>query len=443
MATTPRAITAVSLWVILAACGGGGDDTSTTANTEMGSSQSQNVPSNGIGTSGNGAPTGGTSSNTGTTGNSSNIGTTQPTDTSGGNAGAGSTPPSASNSGGNTGSPLVASGGNTGSGAQTPSDSSGGTSGTTSPSFAYDTTARFNTPSDMVIDGAGNLYVLDLANKAIRKIAATGDVTTLPSTYSSPRSSMAIDNAGNLYVIDGENIYKVSSSGERTLVMTYPAKPGSTQAVAVAADADGEGFIYVLARYRNLYWVHKIDPNNPPQGTFLGNGTGPHHSVYSINTYGEITGIASDTKGNLALSISGPVTDSATIHYVPRSAQPVVEPSSAVRVWRQAPGIPKMAFDAAGNLWLAKQTYFPSDGTYHFNLLRITPDDGLIGAMFFTYPNGDPWRKSLSSNGFGLTLGSNGIKYVTDPDVHAIFRIAANGEAGLYAGKEGEAGNSD
>jgi hypothetical protein len=335
----------------------------------------------------------------------------------------------------------VASGGNAGSGAQTPSDSSGGTSGTISPSFTYDTTARFNTPSDMVIDGAGNLYVLDLANKAIRKIAATGDVTTLPSTYSTPRSSMAIDGSGNLYVIDGENIYKVSSSGERTLVMTYPATPGSTQAVAVAAD--GEGFIYVLARYRNLYWVHKIDPNNPPQGTFLGNGTGPHQSVYSIDTFGEITGIASDAKGNLALSISGPVTDSATIHYVPRPAQPVVEPSSAVRVWRQAPGIPKLAFDAAGNLWLAKQTYFPSDGTYHFNLLRITSDVGLIEEAFFTYPNGDPSRKSLSRNGFGLALGSNGIKYVTDPDVHAIFRIAANGETGLYAGKEGEAGNSD
>jgi hypothetical protein len=406
MTNTPMAIVAVSLCVLLTACGGGaGDGTPTTTNTETGSTQNQNLQSNGSEASNSGAPIGASSSNTGATGNGSNVGTTPPT--------------------GNSGRTT----------------DSGSTAGNSSPGFAYDTTARFNTPSDLVIDSAGNLYVMDLGNKVVRKIASTGDVTTLPSSYSSPRSSMAIDSSGNLYVIDGENIYKIAPSGERTLVMTYPATPGSTQAVAIAAD--GKGSIYVLARYRNRYWVHKIDPANPPQGTFLGNGTGPHQSVYSIDTFGEITSIASDANGNLALPISGPETGYAAIRYVPRAAQPVVEPSGAVRVWRVELGLPKMAFDAAGYLWLTNPLYFPADGMYHLQLLRITPDDGMVRSTSVTYPNESPMRQSLWPNGFGLAMGANGNTYVAAPDVHAVFTIAADGEASLYAGKEGEGGNSN
>jgi hypothetical protein len=406
MTNTLTAIAAVSLCVLLTACGGGvGDGIPTTTNTETGSTQNQNLQSNGSEASNSGAPIGGASSNTGTTGNGSNSGTTPPS----------------GNSGGTTDSGSIA--------------------GNSGPGFAYDTTARINTPSDLVIDSAGNLYVMDLGNQVVRKIAATGDVTTLTSSYSSPRSSMAIDSSGNLYVIDGESIYKIAPSGERTLVMTYPATPGSTQAVAIAAD--GKGSIYVLARYRNRYWVHKIDPANPPQGTFLGNGTGPHQSVYSIDTFGEITGIASDANGNLALSISGPETGYTAIRYVPRAAQPVVEPSGAVRVWRVELGLPKMAFDAAGYLWLTNPLYFPADGMYHLQLLRITPEDGTVRLTSVTYPNASPTRQSLSLNGFGLAMGANGTTYAAAPDVHAVFTIAADGKASLYAGKEGEAGSAD
>jgi hypothetical protein len=400
MTNTPTALAAVSLCVLLTACGGGGSDgTSTAAITETGSTAGT-TPS-----TGNSGGSTGTVSIPPSTDNGSNVGTTPPT----------------SNSGGTT--------------------DSGSTAGNSSPGFAYDTTARFNIPSDLVIDSARNLYVMDLGNKVVRKISATGDVTTLPSSYSSPRSSMAIDSSGNLYVIDGENIYKIAPSGERTLVMTYPTTPGSTQAVAIAAD--GKGSIYVLARYRNRYWIHKIDPANPPQGTFLGNGTGPHQSVYAIDTIGEITGIASDADGNLALSISGPETGYAAIRYVPRAAQPVVEPSAAVRVWRVEPGLPKMAFDAAGYLWLTNTLYAPADGMYRLQLLRITPDDGTVRSTVVTYPDDSTTRQSLSPNGFGLALGANGNTYIAAPDVHAVFTIAANGKASLYAGKEGEAGSSD
>jgi len=78
--------------------------------------------------------------------------------------------------------------------------------------------ARFNLPSGVVTDSAGNVYVADTANHSIRKIDSAGAVTTLAGTtapgntngggsiarFNFP-SGIAIDSAGILYVADTNN----------------------------------------------------------------------------------------------------------------------------------------------------------------------------------------------------------------------------------------------
>ena len=78
--------------------------------------------------------------------------------------------------------------------------------------------ARFNQPSGIAIDAAGNLYVADTNNHRIRKVTKEGEVSTLAGSDETDfvdgegsaaqfffPSGITIDAAGNLYVVDYGN----------------------------------------------------------------------------------------------------------------------------------------------------------------------------------------------------------------------------------------------
>ena len=79
-------------------------------------------------------------------------------------------------------------------------------------------TAQFNTPVGVAIDGAGNIIVADGSNKRIRSITPSGDVSTLAGDGTQGfkdgpgatakfffTSDVVIDGAGNIIVVDSGN----------------------------------------------------------------------------------------------------------------------------------------------------------------------------------------------------------------------------------------------
>jgi streptogramin lyase len=79
-----------------------------------------------------------------------------------------------------------------------------GRSGTLGFSNGVGTSATFNNPHGVAVDGSGTIYVADTFNGAVRKIAPDGVVTTFAKSLGSV-TSIAIDPAGALYVAEGFN----------------------------------------------------------------------------------------------------------------------------------------------------------------------------------------------------------------------------------------------
>ena len=96
--------------------------------------------------------------------------------------------------------------------------------------------AMFDNPYDVVADNSGNIFVVDYGNFKIRKIDASGVVSTFAGStqgYADGIGTLAkfnyiygiaIDISGNLYVTDAGKIRKISPSGVvTTMKLTLPS----------------------------------------------------------------------------------------------------------------------------------------------------------------------------------------------------------------------------
>ncbi len=150
--------------------------------------------------------------------------------------------------------------------------------------------ARFYDPCGVSADSAGNVYVADSNNHAIRKMTTAGVVTTLAGSLFQPGSTdgtgsgarfnwpraLTVDSVGNVYVADTGNhtIRKVTTEG---VVTTLAGSPG------VSGSADGTG----SSAYFNLPNGVTVDSIGNVYVADSGN-----HSIRKVTTAGEVTTLA-------------------------------------------------------------------------------------------------------------------------------------------------------
>lgn len=126
-----------------------------------------------------------------------------------------------------------------------------GTAGQAGSTNATGAAARFHFPLGAAVDTAGNIYLADESNHLIRKVTSAGVVTTLAGTagqsgstdgtgtaarFNSP-SGLAVDTAGNVYVADTLNhtIRKITPAGEVTTIAGTAGAAGSANGTGDAA----------------------------------------------------------------------------------------------------------------------------------------------------------------------------------------------------------------
>ena len=300
--------------------------------------------------------------------------------------------------------------------------------------------ALFNGPAGVTVDSGTNVYVADQLNHTIRKVAPTGEVTTLAGlagyggstngTNSIARfygpQGVAVDNIGNLYVVERGNntIRKITSAGVVTTLAGLPGgDEGSTDGIGSAARfaepkglaVDNAGNVYVADS--NNSTIRKVTPAGSV--TTLAGSAGMNGSADGVGTTARF-----NNPGGLAV-------DSATNIYVADTWNHTIRKVTRARVVTTLVGLAGssgsadgignaarfnypsgIAVDRAGNLYVAD--------TYNNTIRKVTP----VGTNWVvTTLGGAPgiWgtadgrgRAARFSNPNGVAVDSAGNLYVAD-----------------------------
>jgi sugar lactone lactonase YvrE len=325
--------------------------------------------------------------------------------------------------------------------------------------------ARFQNPTGVTVDSAGNVYVADKYNHTIRKVTAVGVVTTLAGTAGVTGSAdgagaaarfyypggVAVDSAGNIYVADTDNstIRKVTAAGVVTTLAGTAGVTGSVDGTRTAARfswpvgvaADSAGNVYVadgvndnIRKVTAAGVVTTLAGSVGITGSTDGTGTAARfHSPSSVavDSAGGVF-VADEFNHTIRkVTAAGVVTTLAGTAGMTGS----VDGTSTVAHFYFPDGV---AVDSAGNVYVA-------DG-YNSTIRKVTAAGvvttlaGAAGIVGSADGTGAAARFYIPS---GVAVDSAGNVYVADKYNHIIRKVTAAGVATTLAGTAGMMGSAD
>ena len=245
---------------------------------------------------------------------------------------------------------------------------------------------RFGGPWGVAVDGAGNLYVAEETSNTIRKVTAAGVVTTLAGSsgvygYADGTGSaarlfqpwgVAVDAAGNVFVADQDNqlIRKVTATG---LVTTLAGSPGAyayadgTGSAArfwnpASVAVDGAGNVFVADSWNQV--IRKVTPTGVVT-TLAGNASILDSYGRSLGSYANGTGsaagfygpwgVAADAAGNVIVADAGnnairKITAAGVVTTLAGPGAGSADGTGSAARFSSPAGV---AVDAAGNVFVA------------------------------------------------------------------------------------------
>jgi streptogramin lyase len=325
--------------------------------------------------------------------------------------------------------------------------------------------ARFESPRGIAIDGVGNLYVADFNNNTVRKITPAGVVTTVAGAagtagitdgsgttarFNQPLG-VSVDGSGNIYVADSGNntIRKISPTTAVTTLAGSVAISGSVDATGLAARFDNPlgiatdpaGNIYIADTYN--YIIRKSTPAGAVTtlaGTAGNNGGSD--GVGAAASFSLPYSVAADSAGNVYVT----ETNSSAIRKItPAGVVTTLAGVMDVTGTTDGTGVaarfnrPKgLTVDVAGNIYVAD--------TGNHAIRKITPA-GTVTTLAGTAGHSGAMDGMGTAASFnspqGIAVDSNGNVYVADTNNHVIRKIDSTGAVTTFAGSSTMTGSSD
>jgi sugar lactone lactonase YvrE len=270
--------------------------------------------------------------------------------------------------------------------------------------------AHFNTPIGMAVDSGGALYVTELANETVRKIASgmvstvaglagttgTADGNGSTARFNAP-AGIAVDATGQLFVADRNNnsIRAISTTADVTTFTGLPAQQAGT---------DGNGG---AARFSTPDGIAVF-----PDGRLAVADTG-NDTIRTVTMAGDVTTLA---------GTAGAVGTTDGSGSLARFQNPV-----------------GLAADAAGNLYVAD--------TLNHTIRTVAPDGTVATLAGSPGTSGNADGAGLTTARFslpgGVTVGPQGNLYVADTGNSLIRQITPGGIVSTLAGNTAGSGFAD
>jgi uncharacterized protein (TIGR03437 family) len=257
--------------------------------------------------------------------------------------------------------------------------------------------AQLNSPYGLAFDASGNLYIADLGNARVRRVAPDGTIDTVASGVLNAPRNVAVDASGNVYISDfsAHRVYELAPGGTLTViagtgVAGYAGDGGPANAAQLAFPAglalDSQGSLYIGDTQNHA--IRKVT-----QGVITTFAPAP-----------DATGLKFDASGKLyaANPSAGEIL--------------ILGPAGATTAWNV------MAYDIAA----ANGYWYASSGT---TVMKTTGSGTVLlaaGGGDPAHGDGGPATQARLNHPSGAAMDSAGNLFIADRDNHRIRRVSVS-----------------